>query len=164
MYKIFQQYLMNGVVVKECFKGVARNFWGQGRFLKTRAQIHDSSERLNYKLILPRTSLKNNYLYQILISLASILTRVYNFMIKRIPLGFNIFTRKNTRCDVSLPIPYIGPSLSRDHQTVANESKNILFLNASAKDRDARETSRRLVLMGNCPTCCPTHVLPLLSQ
>ena len=85
-------------------------------------------------------------------------------MIKRIPLGFNIFTRKNTRCDVSLPIPYIGPSLSRDHQTVANESKNILFLNASAKDRDARETSRRLVLMGNCPTCCPTHVLPLLSQ
>ena len=64
----------------------------------------------------------------------------------------------------SLPIPYIGPSISRDHQTVANESKNILFLNASAKVRDARETSCHLVLMGNCLTCCPTHVLPLLSH
>ena len=143
---------------------VAMNFRMQGRFLKLRVQIHDSSERLNYMQTLRRISLKNNYLYQILIDLASIITRAYNFMIKRIPWGFNIFTRKNARCYVSLPIPYIGPSLSRDHQTVANESKNILFLNASAKDRDARETSCHLVLMGNCPTCCPTHVLPLLSQ
>ena len=146
------------------FRRVARNFWGQGRFLKIRAQIHDSSERLNYMQTLPRTSLKNNYLYQILINLASILTRVYNFMIKRIPWGFNIFTRKNARCYVSLPIPYIGPSLSRDHQTVASEFKNILFLNASAKDRDAKKTSCHLVLMGNCPTWCAIHVLPLLSQ
>ena len=113
---------------------------------------------------LPRTSLKNNYPYQILINLASILTGAYNFMIKRIPQASTFLLEKNARCYVSLPIPYIGPSLSRDHQTVANESKNILFLNASAKDRDARETSCHLVLMGNCPTCCPTHVLPLLSQ
>ena len=146
------------------YRHVARDFWGQGRFLKIRAQIHDSSETLNYMQTLPRTSPKNNYLYQILINLASILTRAYNLMIKRIPWGFNIFTRKNIGCYVSLPIPYIGSSLSRDHQTVANESKNILFLNASAKDRDARETSCHLVLMGNCPTYCPTHVLPLLSQ
>ena len=113
---------------------------------------------------LPCTSLKNNYLYQILINLASILTRAYNFMIKRIPWGFNIFTSKNTKCYVSLPIPYIGPSISRDHQTLANEPKNILFLNASAKVWDARETSCHLVLMGNCLTCCPTHVLSLLSH
>ena len=95
---------------------VARNFWGQGRFLKIRTQIHDSSERLNYIQTLLRTSLKNNYLYQILINLASIFTRAYNFMIKRISWGFNIFTNKNTRCYVSLHILYIAPSLSRDHQ------------------------------------------------
>ena len=64
---------------------VAMNFRMQGRFLKLRVQIHDSSERLNYMQTLRRTSLKNNYLYQILIDLASILTRAYNFMIKRIP-------------------------------------------------------------------------------
>ena len=87
---------------------VARNFWGQGRFLKIRAQINDSSERLNYMQTLLCTSLKNNYLYQILINLASILTRACNFMIKRIPWGFSIFTRKNKRCYVFLPMPYIG--------------------------------------------------------
>ena len=143
------------------FRRVARNFWGQGRFLKIRAQIHDSSERLNYMQTLPRTSLKNNYPYQILINLASILTGAYNFMIKRIPQASTFLLE---RCYVSLPIPYIGPSLSRDHQTVASEFKNILFLNASAKDRDARKTSCHLVLMGNCPTWCAIHVLPLLSQ
>ena len=125
---------------------VAMNFRMQGRFLKLRVQIHDSSERLNYMQTLRRTSLKNNYLYQILIDLASILTRAYNFMIKRILWGFNIFTRKNTRCYVWLPIPYIAPSLSTDHQRVANESKNILVLNASSKDRDSVETSCHLVL------------------
>ena len=125
---------------------VAMNFRMQGRFLKLRVQIHDSSERLNYMQTLRRTSLKNNYLYQILIDLASILTRAYNFMIKRIPWGFNIFTRKNTRCYVWLPMPYIAPSLSTDHQIVANESKNILVLNASSKDRDSVETSCHLVL------------------
>ena len=75
---------------------VSRDFWGQGRFLKIRAQILNRSERLNYMQTLPRASLKNNYPYQILIILASILTRAYNFMVKRIPRGFNIFTRKNT--------------------------------------------------------------------
>ena len=35
-----------------------------------------------------------------------------------------------------------------------NESKNILFLNASAKDRDARGMSCHSALMGNFPTCC----------
>ena len=34
-----------------------------------------------------------------------------------------------------------------------NESKFILFLNASAKDRNARGTSCHPALMGNCPTC-----------
>ena len=39
-------------------------------------------------------------------------------MIKIIPRGFNIFTRKNKRCYVSLPMSYIGSSLSRGHQVV----------------------------------------------
>ena len=91
----------------------------QGRILEIRAQIPNKSEGLNYMQTLPRTSLKNNYPYQILITLSSILTRTYNFMIKRILGDFNIFTRSNTRCYASLSIPYIGSSLSRDHQTVA---------------------------------------------
>ena len=40
-------------------------------------------------------------------------------MVKRIPGGFKILTRKNTRCYVSLSIPYIGPSNSRGHQAMA---------------------------------------------
>ena len=40
-------------------------------------------------------------------------------MIKRIPSSLSIFTRKNKRYYVYLPIPYNRPSLSRDHQTVA---------------------------------------------
>ena len=53
------------------------------------------------------------------IILVNILTRVKNLMIKRIPRGWNIFTRKNKRCYDSLPKPCIRPSLSRGHQTVA---------------------------------------------
>ena len=67
----------------------------------------------------PCVSLKSNYPYQVLIVLARILTRPYNFMVKRIPGGFKILTRKNTRCYVSLSIPYIGPSNSRGHQAMA---------------------------------------------
>ena len=36
----------------------------------------------------------------------------------------NIFTRKNKRCYVSLPVPYIAPSLSRVHQTVTTMNLN----------------------------------------
>ena len=43
---------------------------------------------------LPRTSLKNNYPYQILINLASILTGAYNFMIKRIPQASTFLLEK----------------------------------------------------------------------
>ena len=97
---------------------IARNFWGQGRFLLMRAQILNSSERLNDMQTLPSTCLKNKYLYQILIILADIQAQAYNFMIKRIPRDYNIFTKKNKRCYVSLHTPYIGSLLSRGHQTV----------------------------------------------
>ena len=105
---------------------VARNFWGQGRFLIIRAQILYSSEGLKYMQTLPSACLKNNYLYQILIILADIQVRAYNFMIKRIPRGF-IFTKKNKRCYVSIPIPHIGSSLSRDHQTTTMNLKMYCF-------------------------------------
>ena len=83
-------------------------------------------------------------------------------MINRIPRGFSIFTRKNARSYVSLSVPYIGPLLSRGYQTVAMMNlKYILFLNASAKDRDARGTPCHLVLMSSCLT---SHVLALSSQ
>ena len=39
-------------------------------------------------------------------------------MIKGIPKCFDIFTRKNKKYYVSLPIPCIGPLLSRGYQTV----------------------------------------------
>ena len=39
-------------------------------------------------------SYKNNYLYQIQVNLADIQVWAYNFMMKRIPRGFNIFTRE----------------------------------------------------------------------
>ena len=42
----------------------ARNFWGPERFLQIRAQIHNSSERLNYMQTLQHPSFKNNYLFQ----------------------------------------------------------------------------------------------------
>ena len=61
---------------------------------------------------LPCASLKNNYLYLILITLADMQTRVYNFTIKRVRRGFNISTKTNKRSIVPLPIPYIGPSFS----------------------------------------------------
>ena len=67
-------------------------------------------------------------------------------MIERIPRGFNIFTRRNKRCYVSFPIPYIGPSLSRGYQTVAiMNAKMYGFLNVSAKDLDTRGTSCYLI-------------------
>ena len=39
-------------------------------------------------------------------------------MKKKIPNGLNILTRKNKKCHVYFPIPYIQPSLPKDHQTV----------------------------------------------
>ena len=63
-------------------------------------------------------SFKNNFLYQIQRILTNTQDRAYSFMIKRVPRCFNIFTRKNRSYYVSLPILCIGPSLSRDHQTV----------------------------------------------
>lgn len=44
--------------------------------------------------ILPSASLKNNYLYEILIRLTDIKAQEYNFMIERISRTLNIFTRK----------------------------------------------------------------------
>ena len=76
---------------------------------------------------LSSASLKNNYPYQIQNILADIQARAYNFMIKRIPKGFNIFNKKNKRCYFSLPIPYIGPSLSRSHQTITMNLKIYCF-------------------------------------
>ena len=64
-------------------------------FLIIRAQILNSSERLNYMQTLPSAFLKNNYLHQISIVLADIQAVAYNFIIKRIPRGFNIFTNKS---------------------------------------------------------------------
>ena len=54
---------------------VVRNFWGPGRFLQIRAQIHNSSERLNYMQTLQHPSFKNNYLFQIQIFLVDIQAR-----------------------------------------------------------------------------------------
>ena len=59
-----------------------------------------------------------DYLCQMKIILADIQARACDFMIKRIPRGFNFFTKKNKRCEVFLPTPYIGSSYSRGHQTV----------------------------------------------
>ena len=56
----------------------ARTFWGPGRFLQIRAQIHNSSERLNYMQTLQRPSFKNNYLFQIQIFLVDIQARSSN--------------------------------------------------------------------------------------
>ena len=57
-------------------------------------------------------------------------------MIKRIPTGFNTYTRKNKRCYISLPIPFIGFSLVRGHQIITIMNLNMLFLNSPVKDRD----------------------------
>ena len=61
---------------------------------------------------------KNEYLFQMQIVLVKMLSQTYIFMIKKIVRGFDILTRKNKICYVSLPIPYIRPTLSRGHQTV----------------------------------------------
>ena len=58
------------------------------------------------------------------IILADMQARLYNFVIKKTPEGFNTFTRKNKRY-VSLPMSYIGPLLSRDHQTGTTMNRNI---------------------------------------
>ena len=100
---------------------VARNFWVQRNFRQIRAQILNSSERLSYMQTLQRVSFKNNYLYQIQIqTFTDIQARTYTFMVKRINKGFNIFTKENERCYVSLPIPYIRPSLFRGCKRGAN--------------------------------------------
>ena len=39
-------------------------------------------------------------------------------MIRRIPTDWNVFTRKNKRCGVSLPISCIRPSFFRGYQTI----------------------------------------------
>ena len=96
-----------------------------GDVTEIRTQILNSFERLNYMQTLRRASLKNNYFYQALIILVDIQARTYNFMIRRIPRGFKNFTRKNKRCYVSLPIPYIELSLSRGHQTVTIMNRKI---------------------------------------
>ena len=91
-------------------------------------------------------SLKNN-LYQIQLILVDVQPRAYNFMIKGIVRGFSIFNRENKTCYVSLPIPYIGTSLSRDHQTVIMMNLQYIILN------EGRGTSCYSALMGNFPIC-----------
>ena len=85
--------------------------------------------------------------------------------VKRIP-SINIFTRKNKRSHVYLPIPYNWPSLSKDHQavTIMNhccygfDGQIIVFcLSASAKLQNPKEASRHPALMGKCSTC--SHIL-----
>ena len=66
---------------------------------------------------LQRASLNNTYLYQIQIILAVIQARAYHFMIRKSPEA-STFLLGKTKDVVSLPIPYIGPSLSSDHQIV----------------------------------------------
>ena len=56
--------------------------------------------------------------FQMQIILVHLLTQAYIFMIKRIPTGLNIFTSKNKRCDVSLPVLCIWPSLFKGHATI----------------------------------------------
>ena len=104
-------------------------------------------------------SSKNNCRFEIQTILVNIPTWAYGFKIKRIPSSLSIFTLKN-----NLPIPYNLPSLSSAHETVAimnhccycfdglwkvKVKYIILCLNAFAKLRSAKETSRQTVLMGN---------------
>ena len=80
-------------------------------------------------------------------------------MIKRIPRGLNIFSRKN-KCYVSLPITDIRTSFSRSHQTVTaidglskvKAKYIVLCLNALAKFRKVRGVCHHPALMGNCST------------
>ena len=53
--------------------------------------------------------------FQMQIILVNLLTQAYIFMIKRIPTGLNIFTSKNKRCVVSLPVLCICPLLFKGH-------------------------------------------------
>ena len=53
--------------------------------------------------------------FQMQIILVHLLTQAYIFMIKRIPTGLNIFTSKNKRCVVSLPVLCICPLLFKGH-------------------------------------------------
>ena len=86
-----------------------------------------------------------------------------------IPSSWNIFTEKNKKYYVYLPIPYNLPSLSRDHQTVIimnhccdcfdglwkvkKVKYIILYLNALTKLQNARGGSCHPPLMDNCPSC-----------
>ena len=65
-------------------------------------------------------------------------SRAYNFIVKRISRGLNLFNRK-IKDAVSLPTRYIGPSLSRGHPTVTIMNLNIY--------RNARGTSSHTLLM-----------------
>ena len=100
----------------ELLRRVARNFWNEGRFLKIKAQNLNRCERLNYIQRIQCASLINNYLNQMQIIFADIQARAWNFIKKRIPKGFNIFTRKNKRFFSSCTIYWA--SVSIDHQTV----------------------------------------------
>ena len=118
--------------------------------------------------------------------LSTITTWACNFMTKRIHRDLNIFTRKNIRCYVSLPIPYIRPVhttpwLSRGYQTVRIMNHYcyclmvfrislewslyakyiVLCLNASAKLRNARGLYRCPDLIDNFPTTCLSPINPV---
>ena len=111
---------------------VSINFWVQGSsVLKIRTQICNSSERLNY---MQTWKLSETTLYQIQIVLADLQARTYNFMIKRIPRGFNVFTRKEKMLCFSSYAIYWVLTFHRPSNSKNNESKNILFLSNSAKD------------------------------
>ena len=90
-------------------------------------------------------------------------------MIKRIPSSLNIFTRKNKRCYVYIPIPYNRYSISRDHHTATimnhccycfdrlwkvKAKCTVLCLNALAKLQNARGASRYPAFMGDCLSFC----------
>ena len=108
------------------------------------------------------------YIFQIQIILVNIPTWAYIFKIKRIPSSLNIFTSKNKRCYVYLPIQYNWPSLFRDHQTLTImnhccycfdgpwkvEAEYIAScLNAFAKLQNARGASCCPVLIRSWPNC-----------
>ena len=106
---------------------VVRNFRGQGRFLKVRAQILNSSEELIYMQTLPRASLKNNHPYQILITLVSILNRAYDFMIRESKEALTFLLGKIQ------DIIFSSYTIYWTRNSSSNEPKNMLFWNASTK-------------------------------
>ena len=157
-WRVSIKAIVTCVITEPRIRRAARSFIGQGRFWKIRVQkVINSSKRLNYMQTLQCASLQNEYFYQIKIIFTDIYKPGNTMSGKTKSAEDSTFSIQKWKMSYFFSYTvYSAFTFYRPSNSDNNESKNILFLNALTKDRDARRTSchqRWWIIVWHVVTC-----------